>query len=289
MKVLITGAGGQLGADLCRALHDTEIIPLTHVDLEITDLNLVKSMITRHRPDVVINTAAFVRVDDCESEPDTAFMVNSLGAKNLALACQELGAKLAHISTDYVFGGEPGRRTTPYTESDHPLPLNIYGKSKLEGETLVRQLCPQHFIIRTSGLFGTAGSSGKGGNFIETILKRAKEGRTLTVVEDQFVSPTYTADLAQKIAQIIMTDYYGLFHIVNKGACSWYEFSLEILSLASLNCAVTPVSSDQYPQKAIRPRYSVLDNHRLRQLGMDDMRPWQEALKDYLSVKGHVQ
>jgi dTDP-4-dehydrorhamnose reductase len=288
MKVLVTGANGQLGTDLCKVLRDFELIALTHKDIEISDMNSVKQAFHKHKSDIIINTAAYVRVDDCETEQDKAFLINALGARNIAVAAQELGAKLVYISTDYVFGGEDEPRTISYTEFDVPAPLNTYGKSMLAGENLVRHFCLRYFIIRASALFGVAGSSGKGGNFVETMLRLAKERDELRVVNDQVFSPTYTRDLARKIAQLMTTDYYGIFHITNKGYCSWYEFAREILKQAGLKTPVIPISSDQYPQKARRPRYSVLDNSHLRLLGMDDMRPWQEALKDYLVAKGHI-
>ncbi len=289
MRILVTGANGQLGTDLCRILKDVEIVPLTHEELEITDMNLVKAAFAKYRPDAVVNTAAYVRVDDCETEQDKAFSVNALGAGNVAIMSQELGVKLVHISTDYVFGGENESRATPYTEFDTPIPPNLYGKSKLAGENLIRHFCPRHFIIRSSGLFGVAGASGKGGNFVETMLRLAKERGELRVVNDQIFSPTYTSDLAGKIGQLIQTDYYGIFHITNEGACSWHEFTEEILRLAGLKTPIVPITSDQYPQKARRPNFSVLDNYHLRLLGMDDMRSWQEALKDYFTEKGHIK
>ena len=182
----------------------------------------------------------------------------------------------------------PRQRHIPYTEFDTPVPLNVYGKSKLAGEDFVRHLCLRHFIVRASGLFGVAGSSGKGGNFVETMLRLGKERDELRVVNDQVFSPTYTGDLAAKIAQLITTEYYGIFHITNRGACSWYEFTKEIIKLAGLKTRVVPITSDQYPQKARRPGYSVLDNYHLRLLKMDDMRTWQEALADYMREKGHL-
>lgn len=285
MKIIVTGGNGQLGTDLCKVLSHSDLVPLTHKDIEITDMNSVKQTFNRYKPDIVINTAAFIHVDDCEIEQGKAFKVNALGARNVAVAAQELGAKLVYISTDYVFGGEAEPRTIPYTEFDTPVPLSIYGKSKLAGENFVHHLCQRHFIIRTSGLFGIAGSTGKAGNFVETMLKLARERDELRVVNDQVFSPTYTKDLAQKIAQLIMTEYYGIFHITNKGTCSWCEFTREILKQASLKTLVIPITSDQYPQKAKRPRFSVLDNYHLRLLGMDDMPTWQEGLKDYLENK----
>lgn len=299
MKVVVTGTGGQLGTDLCKVLRDFEVIPLTHRDIEIGDMNSVKRVLNEYKPDTIINTAAYVRVDDCETEPDKAFLINALGARNVAVVAQELGAKLVHISTDYVFGGVGetlvvshklgGDKPRPYTEFDTPIPLSIYGRSKLAGEDFVHHLCQKHFIVRTSGLFGIAGSSGKGGNFIETVLTLATERDELKVVNDQEFSPTYTMDLAKKIAQLITTEYYGIFHITNKGACSWYEFAKEILKLTDLKIRLIPITSDKHPQKARRPHFSVLDNYHLRLLGMDDMRTWQEALKDYMIKKEHIE
>jgi len=288
VKVAVTGANGQLGTDLCRTLNNFDVIPLTHADIEIADMASVREAVFKHKPVVIINTAAYVRVDDCEDEKEKAFQVNALGARNVAVVAQELGARLVHISTDYVFGGEAEQRTTPYTEFDTPIPLSIYGKSKLAGENFVRHFCLRHFIVRASSLFGVAGSSGKGGNFIETMLRLARERDELRVVNDQVFSPTYTRDLARKIAQLMTTDYYGIFHITNSGSCSWYEFTTEILKLAGIKTPVVPITSDQYPQKALRPRYSVLDNYHLRLLGLGDMRLWQEALKDYLAARGNI-
>ena len=369
MKVVVIGASGQLGTDLCKALQNAEVIPVTHADVEITSLDSLKEACRKYRPDVIINTAAYVRVDDCEDNRDKAFQVNALGARNVAVVAQDLGAKLVHISTDYVFGGssipivsplageieregvnqspnhvpsslrgfptELGQRSnllanhttaeasqggkgTPslsqseknspslsqrevrrdflshsspspsgYTEFDPPSPLNVYGASKLAGEDFVRHLCTRYFIVRGSGLFGTAGSSGKGGNFVETMIRLGKERSELKVVNDQIFSPTYTADMANKIVQLIPTEYYGIFHVTNGGTCSWYEFTQEIIKLAGLPTKVIPITSDQYPQKAKRPSYSVLDHYHLRLLGMDDMLSWQEALKDYIQKKGY--
>jgi dTDP-4-dehydrorhamnose reductase len=257
----------------------------------------VRKALFKLKPAVIINTAGYVRVDDCEDKQDRAFSVNALGARNVAVVAQELGARLMHLSTDYVFGGpQPStinhetinHPPRPYTEFDVPVPLNTYGRSMLAGENFVKHLCSRHFIVRTSGLYGIAGSSAKRGNFVETVLRLARERNELRIVDDQVLSPTYTRDLAQKVAQLISTECYGIFHITNGGHCSWYEFSREILRLAGLKTPVIPVTSDQYPQKARRPGYSVLSNYHLRLLGMGDLRPWREALKDYLTAKGHI-
>lgn len=288
MKILITGANGQLGFDLCRTLTGHELIPLTHTECDITSLQSVKDAFMKYRPDIVINTAAYVRVDDCEDHQDDAFRVNALGARNVAVACEGTGAKLVHISTDYVFGGEGKAANIPYTEFDYPVPLNVYGKSKLAGEEMVRHLCRKYFIVRVSGLFGVAGSSGKGGNFIETILRLAKTRPELKVVNDQVFSPSATKDVARKIGELTRTEYYGIVHVTNRGSCSWYEFTQEILRLAGINTPLYPIISAEYPQKAKRPSYSVLDNFQLRLLKMDDMPAWQEALRSYMAEKGHL-
>jgi dTDP-4-dehydrorhamnose reductase len=249
----------------------------------------VKNVLTKYRPDIFINTAAYVRVDDCEDHKDEAYLVNALGARNVAVACEDAKTRLLHISTDYVFGGEERRQNIPFTEFDNPVPINSYGKSKLAGEEMVKHLCHRYFIVRVSGLFGVAGSSGKGGNFIETILRLAKTRPELRVVNDQVFSPTSTKDLAVKIAELINTDYYGIFHVTNRGNCSWFEFTQEILRLTGNNTPVYPITSAEYPQKAKRPSYSVLDNYQLRLLGMDNQRSWNDALNDYLRSKGYSE
>jgi len=289
VKILVTGADGQLGTDLCIALKNHELVPLTIQDGDIADLNFIKGRALKHRPDVIINTASFVRVDDCEDQRELAFRVNGLGAKNAALVAQEIQAKLVHISTDYVFGGEAVPRSTPYLEDDQPSPCNVYGASKQEGDDHVRSICKNHVIVRASSLFGTAGAMGKGGNFVETMIKLARERPELRVVNDQVFSPTYTHDLALKIAHIIETQFTGIIHVTNRGACSWYEFAVEILKQAGLKTPVVPITSAQFPQKAKRPRYSVLGHGVLQQLGIDDLRPWQEALADYLKRKCHIR
>jgi dTDP-4-dehydrorhamnose reductase len=288
MKVLITGANGQLGTDLVKALREHEVIPLTHADVDITDYKTLKEICITKRPELIINTAAYVRVDDCETNPDSAYRVNALGARNIAVVAEGIGAILVHISTDYVFGGEGRSQNIPYTEFDKPVPLNVYGKSKLAGEELVRDFSRRYFIVRSSGLFGVAGSSGKGGNFIETILRLARERDKLTVVNDQIFSPTYTPDLAEKIVELINTELYGIYHVTNSGSCSWYEFAKEALRLVSSKTPILPITSDQYPQKAKRPSYSVLDIYHLRLLSLDEPPNWRQALAEYVKEKGYA-
>lgn len=284
MKILLIGANGQLGSDLVKAMADQELIPLTHADIEVTDEGQVQAALARHRPDVVINTAAFHQVDLCEGEVERAFRVNACAPRLLALACREHDAVLVHISTDYVFGGDATRRT-PYVETDCPAPLNVYGLSKLAGEHFIRYLWPRHFIVRTSGLYGLAGSSGKGGNFVEGRLKQAREGRPIRMVADQVLTPTYTLDLARAIRRLVETDHYGLYHITNAGQCSWYEFTARILELSGLQAELTPQTTAESGAAARRPAYSVLENAALQAIGLDEMRPWQEALAEYLQAR----
>ncbi|MEM1867999.1 MAG: dTDP-4-dehydrorhamnose reductase [Thermosphaera sp.] len=278
------GANGQLGTDLVKVLNNWDLVPLTHAELDICDFVRARKVLTELRPDVVINTAAFNRVDDAEAQPEKAFWVNTYAVRNLAQVCADLDCTLMHISTDYVFGGE---KRTPYTEDDPPNPLNVYGVSKLAGEYFVRNICPKHFIVRTSGLYGVAGSSGKGGNFVETMVRLAKEGKPIRVVTDQVLTPTYTKDLAQKIKELLTTEAYGLYHITNSGQCSWYEFARRIFELLGIKPDFGPTTSAEFRAKARRPAYSVLAHERLKELGLDDLRPWPEALKAYLEEKGY--
>ena len=288
MQIAIIGANGQLGTDLCQQLSGFALVPLMHKDIEIADVESVKRSLSMHKPDVIINTAAFVAVDDCESQPDKAYIVNALGAGNVASVAYELGAKLIYISTECVFGGEGGQRSTPYTEFDVPVPVNVYGKSKLAGENLVQHLCPRHLIIRISTLFGVARCRGRSGNFVEIVLRLSQENDELRIVCDRVTTPTYSKDLARKIAQLLVIDCYGIIHVTNKGTCSFYEFAQEIIRLVGSGVRVVPITSEQYPLPAKRPSMSALDDYRLTLMGMNDMMPWQEAVRDYLREKGYL-
>lgn len=285
MRVLIVGARGQLGTDLVRAMSDWTVIPTAHADLDVCDFSSVRQKLADIRPDRVINTSAFVRVDDCEDEAERAFLVNAHAVRNLAQCCEKQGCVLVHFSTDYVFGGE---QQVPYTEQDLPAPLGVYGMSKLVGEHFARAYCPRHFVIRTCGLYGVAGSSGKGGNFVETMLRLARDGKPIRVVDDQVLTPTYTRDLASKVKELVQSDAYGLYHITNSSSCSWYEFAGKIFELAGLRPDFASTSSAQFAAKAQRPAYSVLAHAHLLETGFEDMRPWQQALADYLREKGHI-
>ncbi len=283
MKILLIGADGQLGTDFRKVAPPNEVIPLTISDIDITDRSRTIEAIKKHKPDVVLNTSAYHKVDDCEEHDQEAFAVNAFGVKNLCLACRETDSALVHVSTDYVFDGTKGR---PYTEADCPNPGTVYGISKLAGELYVRYMMKKYFIVRTCGLFGVAGCLGKGGtNFIENMLKLASQKKQLRVVRDEIVGPTYTLDLAAKIDQLIRTQHYGLYHITNSGQCSWYDFAKSIFELTGTKIDLQPATSAEFKAKARRPAYSVLAHENLKKIGLDDMRTWDKALEAYLKEK----
>jgi dTDP-4-dehydrorhamnose reductase len=283
-KIVVIGANGQLGADLVVILSHTDLVPLTHADIELCDHVATRRVLQKLRPDVVINTAAFNRVDESEDDAERAFGTNTLAVRNLAGLSHELGYVLAHISTDYVFGGE---KRTPYEEDDRPDPLNVYGISKLAGEYLVRNLSKRHFVIRTSGLYGTAGAHGKAENFVNTMLRLAREDRPIRVVNDQTFSPTFTGDLARAVKSLVLDGgEYGLYHVTNSGECTWYGFAAKIFDLVGLRPDVAPTSSQEFGAKAVRPAYSVLGHGRFLNAGFEEPRPWAVALAEYLGKGG---
>lgn len=287
-KILLIGADGQLGTDLRKVIDKNyELLCPSIEELDIVQFDKTKEYIHQNHPDLIINTAAFHQVDECEKDPQTSFLVNTSAVKNLADVCKELDILLVHISTDYVFGLDKERRT-PYTEQDLPAPVNIYGISKLAGEYCISYALKKYFIIRPAGLFGVAGAKGKGGNFIETMLKLAKDRGEVKVKNDEFTSPTYTKELAESIAQLIKTNEYGVYHITSQGECSWYEFAKRIFELTNTKVNCQPVSSGEFPTIAKRPCYSVLDNKRLREIGLDKISHWEDALEKYLKEKGHI-
>ncbi len=286
MRIAIVGADGQLGSDLVkvlRPLHD--LIPLTWADVEVTSPESVEAMLRAHQPALVMNMAAFHKVDVCEDAVEPTFAVNTYGVRTLALACRAHKAVLLHMSTDYVFGGDK-TRSTPYVETDAPAPINAYGISKLAGEFFVRYLMDRYYVLRVCGLYGVAGSAGKGGNFVELMLRLAREGKPIKVVDDQRLTPTYTVDVAHQIAALIETGRYGLYHATSQGDCTWYGFAAEIFRQSGLTANLSRARTGDFGEKATRPAYSVLENKALQSIGLDQMRPWQEALAAYLKERG---
>jgi dTDP-4-dehydrorhamnose reductase len=278
MKILLIGANGQLGTDLVKVLGQGSLVPLNQNEIDITDYSRTQSIVEPHQPDIIINTAAYHNVPLCEQNRETAFKVNAYAVENLARICQAKKIKLIHFSTDYVFDG---KKTTPYNEDDTPNPLNVYAQSKLAGERFVQQM-DDYYLIRTAGLYGTAGCWGKGGtNFVENILRQAKTQKTLQVADNIITNPTYTYDLALKIKELIEQNYAsGIYHITNSGQCSWYEFALEIASLNKLKVKIEPKQEQALQAGVKRPLYSVLTSKKLSPL-----RHWKDALKDYLAER----
>jgi dTDP-4-dehydrorhamnose reductase len=262
IKTLILGAGGMLGTDLQTVFP--QAISFTHAELDITDKNAVFSVIDRYKPDVVINAAAYTKVDDCEENMERAFSVNGNAPRYIAEACRSTESSLVHFSTDYVFDG----KKKEYMESDKTNPINVYGASKLGGEQAIAKAMDRYYIIRTSWLFGLHGA-----NFVDTMLRLGAVNKVVRVVNDQFGKPTYTMDLAQKTQEILNHDY-GIYHITNEGVCSWYEFASAIIPNA------VPCTSEEFIRRAKRPKYSVLVNTKTR-----PMRHWKEALSEYLEAK----
>lgn len=277
-KVLVTGAGGMLGSMVMNILSEQfTVVGMRHSEMDIADPVMVKKVIGEERPNAVINCAAYAKVDDCETHHRLAFSVNADGPRNLADACLDHGAKLVHVSTDYIFDGD---KHEPYVESDKPNPLNIYGRSKLEGEGNVRRGLESHLIVRTSWLYGENGA-----NFVQTILRLAAERDELRVVNDQRGCPTYTKDLALAIKALLEHRATGTYHVANSGACTWYEFACEILRLKGVVKTVIPITTEEFPRPAKRPACSVLATGKFAALTGSAPRAWQEALRQFLESR----
>lgn len=282
--LLVIGSTGQLGQDLLR-LGGERCRGVTRAELDLEQPETIYRTIERYRPAVVINAAAYNFVDRAEDEPDRALATNAIGPLHLARACTRAKALLVHISTDYVFGLDRGRNT-PYREDDLPGPVNCYGVSKLTGEYFARQAIADLYVLRTCGVYGLHGRGGKGGNFVETILRLASERKELKVVNDQRCTPTFSEDLARAILELVRTrPAPGVFHVTNGGDCSWYEFAVAILESVGSQCRCVPISSDEYPMRAKRPRYSVLDTGKWKSHGLTPLRHWREALAEYLAQR----
>lgn len=280
----MVGAAGQLGTDLVGVWRGERprdrLVELTHAQLEVADLESVRRALLPVGPNLVLNASAYNLVDRAETDSRTAFEVNAIGPRNLALVVEELGAVLVHVSSDYVFSGS-GQR--PYVEDDPVDPRSVYGVSKVAGEMLVRATTPRHFVVRTSGLYGRRGAGGKGGNFVDTMLRLAQAGQAIRVVDDQVLTPTPSAEVAVQILHLTATDAFGTYHATCQGECSWYTFAAEIFRQAGLNPSLYPQTTTEAGRPARRPPYSVLDNRGLRNLGTDGMPDWREALRRYLS------
>ncbi len=284
MRVAVVGASGQLGTDLCRvyARRGHTVVALDHQDVDLCDGAACRSRLAAAGPELIVNAAAVHHVETCEREPARAFAVNSLGVRHLALLSAEWGCRLAQVSTDYVFDGA---QRTPYRESDRPAPLNVYGNSKLSGELFVQAICPRHFIVRVSGLFGCAPCRGKGGrNFVQLMLSLARERGEVCVVDDESLSPTWTEEVARQLEVLTSTENFGLFHVASQGGCSWFQFAEEIFRLTGVPVRLRRAHRGDFPGKAPRPAYSVLENSRLKQLGLDRMPTWRLSLKRYLEA-----
>jgi dTDP-4-dehydrorhamnose reductase len=286
--LVVIGANGQLGTDLISALGalDRDVVALKRSDFDVRNHQETATVLEALKPGVIINTAAFHKVEACEDDPEQAFAVNAIAVRNLAIVAERIGASLVHLSTDYVFGGS---KNTPYDEDAAPDPVNVYGASKAAGEFFVRSTCSRHLIVRTSGLYGTAGSSGKGGNFVQTMLRLGRERGTVSVVDDQELSPTFTSDLAGMIGRLVQGQAQGLFHVTSSGSCSWCEFARGIFEAAGMTVEVIPIKTSSTGAKVCRPSYSVLSNRRLEKEGFGQMRSWREALAAYLGSSNSIQ
>ena len=279
MRVLITGSSGQLGKAVVEVFFKSgvDVYPIPHSRLDITNRQRVEEIIRAYLPEIIINCSAFTDVDLCEKERDRAYMVNALGPKNLAILSERYNIHIIHISTDYVFDGE---KDSPYNEFDIPNPINIYGKSKLEGEYFVERFSKRYTIVRTSWLYGD------GNNFVRKIVERAKKENIVRVVDDQFGSPTYTYDVARALLSIAKGDFYGLYHCANRGVVSRFEEARFIVETLGLNAEVIPVKSKDFPTLAKRPRYTPLENYLLELEGIFYMRDWRSAMEEFLKGEG---
>lgn len=295
MKILVTGGKGQLANEIKSILTtgkseiggspvDINKCDATYIDIEeldITKISDVKKYVSNLKPDVIINCAAFTNVDGCETNKDAAFKVNALGPRNLAMAAEEIGAKLIHVSTDYVFSGEV--RNESLKEYDEVGPQSVYGTTKRLGEEYVKEFCSKYYIVRTAWLYGYIGN-----NFVYTMRKLGRSHDAITVVNDQRGNPTNANDLAYHLLKLINTEEYGIYHCTGEGECSWYDFAKKIMELSQLNCTVKAVDSEEYAKNAgktvaKRPFYSSLDNMMLRATVGNEMRNWEDAIETFIN------
>jgi len=277
MRIMIIGSEGMLGHDLVDVLSAEHEISTTTIDtLDITDIDKTIKTVKKNNPDVLVHAAAFTDVDGSESNPDLAYKVNAIGTRNVAVACKEADCAMVYICTDYVFDGT---NTKPYREYDQTKPLGVYGKTKHVGEVYVRDILDKFYVVRTAWLYGYHGP-----NFVSTMLNLAENNPVINVVNDQFGSPTYTVDLANAIARIIKRPAYGIYHFTNNEQCSWYDFAKEIFKQAGIEVEVKPVTTEEFPRPAPRPKYSVLEHYSWKMEGYPEIRSYKEALSDYLKL-----
>lgn len=278
MKVLVTGVGGQLGYDVCSELRrrNIEHIGVDIEDFDITDAQVTEKFIKNYNPVAVIHCSAYTAVDRAEDEVELCYLVNAEGTRNIAQACSDIGAKMMYISTDYVY---QGIGVEPYIVGDQTGPLSVYGRSKLQGEEYLQELTDNYFIVRTAWVFGAHGH-----NFVKTMLRLGQERDEINVVADQIGSPTYTADLASLLCDMIVTDKYGVYHATNEGYCSWAEFAEEIFSVAGYKTIVKYITTDDYPTRAIRPKNSKMSKAKLSDNGFNRLPTWQDALGRYINA-----
>lgn len=284
MKVLVTGANGQLGRDVVLLLEKEghAVLACDRDQMDITNQVQCNDVISSYLPEVVIHCAAYTAVDAAETDIDGAYKVNAVGTRNIAVAAERAGAKLIYISTDYVFDGNS---SNPYQEYDNTNPQSVYGKSKRAGELLVQSLASKWFIVRTSWVYGLYGN-----NFVKTMLKLGQEKPKLQVVHDQIGSPTYTVDLGRFLMKLMQTEMYGVYHASNSGTCTWYEFTEAIFAEArnvgefTIQAQLEPCTTEQFPRPAPRPRNSVMDHLSIRTNGLADIRPWREGLREFISL-----
>jgi dTDP-4-dehydrorhamnose reductase len=297
MKVIIIGANGQLGSELANSFENETVVALGHKDLDIGHYSSAERLFGRAYPDVVLNTSAYHQVDLCETVQEKAFAINAFAVRNLAQLCRRHDALFVHTSTDYVFDGA---KAAPYTEDDPPNPQSVYATSKLAGEFFVKHNCPRHLIIRTCGLYGDAGRSSKGYNFVDLMLRLQREQQPIRVVSDQVLTPTRAAEAARKIHDLVLFErdrrreippagapgsLYGVVHVTARGECSWYEFARAIFEEAGLTASLTPTTSEKFGAAAKRPTYSVLAHTKLAHFGLDDMEFWRDGLRLYLAER----
>ncbi len=284
MKIVVIGANGQLGRDIFNVLKDSfnDVFPLTHSDIEVSSIDSVKNALFSIKPNFIINTSAFHNVPLCEKEPEKAYLVNVKGVENLSIISNEINATLIHFSTDYVFDGE---KKAPYIEEDEPNPLNVYARTKFEGELKIKEVAEKYYIFRVAGLYGETPSRVKGYNFVTLMLRLAKERDEIRVVDDEFTTPTWTREIALQVLEVIKKELpFGLYHATAEGECSWFEFAKEIFNIAKLNVNLKPALPGEFSTEVRRPKYSVLENKLLKEKNSNVFNHWKDELRNYMEI-----